>query len=166
VDHLQFLWYVLLKVLSAEPRDLALKFPLLADTILTRMTEQGVSRFTAEDWTKAGYLNTTFERIRQVRDNEAGHLRIFQVQISSNSIKPGACKYQYPYDDPLSWIALQTLIETASMAFITGLGTYSLIHCWRPSLTSCLQSCRRNCQSPKQHSLRLPQQKVVTTPGP
>jgi hypothetical protein len=146
--------------------DLLFQNLLAAEWIIYSFYEQGVARFTAEDWTKAGYLNTTFERIRQVRDNEAGHLRIFQDQISSNSIKPGACKYQYPYDDPLSWIALQTLIETASMAFITGLGMYLSIHDLRPSLTSSSQSCRPNCQSPKQHSLQSPQQKVATIPGP
>ncbi len=70
----------------------------------------------------AGYLNTTYQRIQQIRDNEAGHLRIFQDQISTNSLKPGPCQYKFPYDDPLSYLSLQTLIEVASMAFLTGLG--------------------------------------------
>ena len=40
-------------------------------------------------FTKLGLPNTTYKRLTEIRDNEAGHLRIFQDWISSISLKPG-----------------------------------------------------------------------------
>ena len=53
--------------------------------------------------------------------NEAGHLRIFQDSISSTSLKPGPCTYAYGFTTPAEFLALQTLIEISSEAFLTGL---------------------------------------------
>ncbi|KIW82807.1 hypothetical protein Z517_02050 [Fonsecaea pedrosoi CBS 271.37] len=94
---------------------------LSAEWVIFSFYQQGVERFNATAFVEAGFPNTTYERVQQIRDNEAGHLRIFQNQISTNSVKPGPCRYQYPYEDPISYIALQTVIEISSMAFLTGL---------------------------------------------
>lgn len=80
-----------------------------------------MEKFNKTSFTDLGYPNTTYQRIVEMRDNEAGHVRIFQDQISSNSVTPGPCKYQFYYNDPVSWLALQTYLETASMAYLTGL---------------------------------------------
>jgi len=101
--------------------DLLFQNLLAAEHVIFAFYQQGVERFNATAFTDAGYLNTTYERIQQIRDNEAGHLRIFQDQISTNSIKPGPCQYNYPFTDPASYLALQTIIEVSSMAFLTGL---------------------------------------------
>ncbi|KAF5635885.1 1-phosphatidylinositol-4 5-bisphosphate phosphodiesterase 1 [Fusarium sp. NRRL 52700] len=76
---------------------------------------QGVEAFNKTSFVDAGYPNTTYDRV--IRDNEASHLRIFQYQILDTSLKPGACKYQYPFNDPESFLVLSTFIEIASMAF-------------------------------------------------
>jgi len=101
--------------------DLLFQNLLSAEWIIFSFYQMGVEAFNSTSFIEAGYLNTTYERIQQIRDNEAGHLRIFQDQISTNSIKPGPCKYKYPVDDPISFLVLQTLIEVSSMAFLTGL---------------------------------------------
>jgi len=105
----------------AGPDDLLFQNLLAAEWAIYSFYQQGVEVFTAANFTDAGYLNSTYTRIAEIRDNEAGHLLIFQEQISNYSIKPGACKYQYPYDSPASYLVLQTVIEFASMAFLTGL---------------------------------------------
>lgn len=104
------------------PDDLLFQNLLSAEWAIYSFYQQGVEAFNTTSFTEAGFLNTTYERIQQIRDNEAGHLRIFQDQISTNSVKPGACQYQYPFDDPISYLALQTTLEVSSMAFLTGLG--------------------------------------------
>ncbi|KIX93991.1 uncharacterized protein Z520_10328 [Fonsecaea multimorphosa CBS 102226] len=101
--------------------DLLFQNLLSAEWVIFSFYQQGVERFNSSAFVEAGFPNTTYERIQQIRDNEAGHLRIFQDQISTNSVKPGPCQYEYPYDDPASYIALQTVIEISSMAFLTGL---------------------------------------------
>jgi hypothetical protein len=83
--------------------------------------QQGVEMFNTTVFVEAGYPNTTYDRIQEIRDNEAGHLRIFQNEITPTSIKPGPCKYAFPFDSPTSFLALATLIEISSMSFLTGL---------------------------------------------
>ena len=102
--------------------DLLFQNLLAAEWVIFYFYQAGIEAFNKTAFIQAGFPNTTYERIQQIRDNEAGHLRIFQDQISTNSIKPGPCRYKFPFDDAPSYLALQTVIEVASMAFITGLG--------------------------------------------
>ncbi|KAI1391498.1 ferritin-like domain-containing protein [Hypoxylon trugodes] len=94
---------------------------LSAEWIIFDFYQQAVEAFNASAFVKAGYPNTTYQRIQEIRNNEAGHLRIFQNQISPTSVKPGACQHQYPFDDPISFLALVTVLEISSMTFLTGL---------------------------------------------
>ncbi|GIJ87956.1 hypothetical protein Asppvi_006872 [Aspergillus pseudoviridinutans] len=79
--------------------------------------------FSSSDFTKLGLPNITYQRIVEIRDNEAGHLRIFQDQISNHSLKPGPCKYEFGFNKstPETFLALQVYIEVSSEAFLTGL---------------------------------------------
>ena len=92
-----------------------------AEWIVYRFYQQGVETFNESDFIEAGFPAQTYSRIVEIRDNEAGHLRIFQDEISHDSLKPGPCEYLYPFTDPKSYLELQTIIEIASMAFLTGL---------------------------------------------
>ena len=102
--------------------DLLFQNLLAAEWAIYSFYQIGVESFTSSNFTKLGWPNSTYERMVQIRDNEAGHVRIFQEQISNNSVKPGPCKYEYSFGgNPKSWLVLQTYLEVASMAFLTGL---------------------------------------------
>lgn len=95
---------------------------LSAEWVIYTFYQEGVDKFSAEDFTKIGFPNNTLERLKEIRDNEAGHIRIFQDQISENSIKPGPCKYDFGYNNSaLDYLGLQVYIEVTSQAFLTGL---------------------------------------------
>ncbi|KAK8879187.1 stress response protein rds1p-like protein [Apiospora arundinis] len=95
---------------------------LAAEWIVWSFYEAGVNAFNSSSFTEIGLPNTTYQRITDIRDNEAGHLRIFQNEISAGSVQPVACRYDFPFaNDPTTFLALSTLIEVASMTFITGL---------------------------------------------
>ncbi|KAL2262030.1 hypothetical protein VTK26DRAFT_2698 [Humicola hyalothermophila] len=94
---------------------------LSAEWVIFSFYQQGIERFTDDDFIKAGMPNTTRRRLLEIRNNEAGHLRIFQNQISPTSVKPGACKYSFPFNDPISYMAVMTVVEISSMAFLSGL---------------------------------------------
>ena len=68
-----------------------------------------------------GLSNTAYQRIVEIRDNEVGHLCIFQDSISYASVKPGCCRYDFHWINALEFLALKDLIEVFSMAFATGL---------------------------------------------
>lgn len=94
---------------------------LSAEWAVFNFYQQGVEAFNKSVFTGLGMSNTTYQRIIEIRDNEAGHLRVFQDSISAASIKPGACKYEYGFNNAMEFLALQNIIEVSSMAFLTGL---------------------------------------------
>ncbi|KAK4458393.1 hypothetical protein QBC42DRAFT_314811 [Cladorrhinum samala] len=94
---------------------------LSAKWLIFEFYQQGIERFTELDFVQAGMPNTTRRRLMEIRNNEAGHLRIFQNQISPTSIKPGRCRYSFPFTEPVGYLALMTVLEISSMAFLTGL---------------------------------------------
>jgi hypothetical protein len=102
--------------------DLLFQNLLSAEWIIYSLYQQAVETFSPSDFTKLGLPNNTYQRIAEIRDNEAGHIRIFQDQISSNSVKPGPCKYEFGFGTSASaFLALQVYIEVSSMVFLTGL---------------------------------------------
>lgn len=106
--------------------DLLFQNLLSAEWIVFSFYQQAVEAFNESSFD--GFPNTTYSRIREIRNNEAGHLRIFQDAISSNSIKPGPCKYFFPFESSTEMLALQTFIEISSMAFLTGLAQEAELH--------------------------------------
>lgn len=95
---------------------------LSAEWAIYSFYQQGTEAFSTEDFTALGLPETTYDRIQQMRDNEAGHVRIFQDNISNRSLKPGPCQYDYGFGtDAKSYLATQVVLEVSSMAFLTGL---------------------------------------------
>ena len=94
---------------------------LAAQWVIFSFYQQGVERFNQSAFVQAGFKNTTYQRIMQIRDNEAGLMRIFQNQISSNSIKPGGCQYNFKFQDAPSYLAYLAQYELLSMDYLTGL---------------------------------------------
>lgn len=107
-----------------SPDDLLFQNLLSAEWVIYSLYQEAVELFSPSNFTKLGLPNNTYERIAEIRDNEAGHIRIFQDQISNNSAKPGPCKYGFGFENTKSaqeFLAIQVFIEVASMAFLTGL---------------------------------------------
>ncbi|KAF6813675.1 hypothetical protein CMUS01_12782 [Colletotrichum musicola] len=110
---------------------------LAAEWAIFNFYQQGVGAFNALSFVAAGFRNNTYDRIAEIRDNEAGHLRIFQDEISNRSVKPGACKYKYPFhgrhelpglDDPKSEAARGAMVAIATVE--ARHETWSLANVW------------------------------------
>ena len=102
--------------------DLLFQNLMSAEWVVFSFYQAGVEAFNSSSFTELGYPNTTFDRIAEIRDNEAGHLRIFSNSISNASLVPGACKYDYGFGtNAVLFLALQQLIELVSMSFLSGL---------------------------------------------
>jgi hypothetical protein len=94
---------------------------LAAEWAIFSFYQKGVEMLNASSFVEIGLPNTTYDRVQEIRDNEAGHLAIFQSQISSSSLKPGPCKYEFGFTNAQSFVVTLTLLEIASMTFLTGL---------------------------------------------
>ncbi|MCJ1478836.1 hypothetical protein MMC13_007520 [Lambiella insularis] len=93
-----------------------------AEWVVFSFYQADVEAFNTPSFTSLGYPATTFARIAEIRDNEAGHLRIFENSISNASLVPGACKYDYGFGtSAVQFLAMQQLIELVSMSFLSGL---------------------------------------------
>ncbi|KAF7936692.1 uncharacterized protein EAE97_008058 [Botrytis byssoidea] len=103
------------------PDDLLFQNLLAAEWAVFSFYQQGVEALNATSFTSIGFPNTTYDRLQEIRDNEAGHLRIFQDSISNTSIKPGACNYDFGWGTATEFLEMQVLIEVSSMAFAAGL---------------------------------------------
>lgn len=102
--------------------DLLFQNLLSAEWVVFSFYQQGVETFNKSAFADLGFPDTTYDRIQEIRDNEAGHLRLFQDSISNNNIKPGPCSYEYGFGtDAKLFLALQADIELSSMSFLTGL---------------------------------------------
>jgi hypothetical protein len=121
---------------TAAPDDVLWQNLLAAEWAIFSFYQQGVELFNTSSFTAIGLPNTTYDRVQEIRDNEAGHLAIFQSQISSSSIKPGPCKYQFGVDSVQSFLVTLTLLEIASMAFLTGLTQGAKMNSTKGALTA------------------------------
>ncbi|MCJ1374122.1 hypothetical protein MMC20_005354 [Loxospora ochrophaea] len=107
---------------TKKPDDLLFQNLLAAEWAIYSFYQQGIEAFDADFFTVAGFPNNTYDRLVEIRNNEAGHLRIFQDQISNSSVKPGPCKYDFGYPPTAeAYLAFGTGLELTSMAFLTGL---------------------------------------------
>jgi hypothetical protein len=129
---------------TAGPDDLLFQNLLSAEWAIFSFYQQGVELFNTSSFTSLGLPNTTYDRVQEIRDNEAGHLAIFQSQISSNSLKPGPCKYNFGITSVESFIIILTLLEIASMAFLTGLVQQANSNATKGALTAIGQTESRH----------------------
>ena len=136
----------ILNTTSGQPGtdDLLWQDLLAAEWIIYSFYQQGVELFNQSVFEDAGWPNTTYQRIMQIRDNEAGHLRVFQNQISSNSVKPGGCNYTFPFTNATTFLALLTDIEVSSMAFLTGLAVQAQLPSSKAALVAVAETESRH----------------------
>ncbi|MCJ1236827.1 hypothetical protein MMC14_004809 [Varicellaria rhodocarpa] len=108
---------------SAGLDDLLFQNLLQAEYVIFSFYQLGVDNYNTSSFVEAGFPENTYLRIVQIRDNEAGHARIFQDQISGASVIPGLCKYAFGTGmlTPTEYLLASTLLEISSMAFLTGL---------------------------------------------
>ena len=106
---------------TVGPDDLLFQNLLGAELAIYAFYQFGVEAFNQSAFEEAGYPAHTYQRIIEIRNNEAGHARIFEEQISTASTKPAPCKYQFGITSPVAYLAAHTVVEISSMAFLTGL---------------------------------------------
>ena len=66
-----------------------------AEWTILAFYNDAIRRFKSEDFTSLGFPNDTFDRIQEIRNNEAGHVQITLDMISDASTKPGPCEYNF-----------------------------------------------------------------------
>ncbi|KAF4447235.1 putative stress response protein rds1p-like protein [Fusarium austroafricanum] len=117
---------------------------LSAKWIIFSFYRQGVEAFNKTAFIEPGYPNTTYDRIQEIRNNEAGHLRIFQdkkyatvfpyanqiLDTTNAFVVKGSCtKENPPYPSPrqnlprLSANPVQKTVSPGSLVSLNFTGT-------------------------------------------
>ena len=109
---------------------------LSAEWAIFSFYQKAVEMFDESSFIAHGLPATTYDRIQEIRDNEAGHLVLFRDNISGNSIKPGPCDYRFGFTDVKSFITIMTLLEIASMTFLTALVQHASTNATRGALVA------------------------------
>jgi hypothetical protein len=109
---------------------------LSAEWAIFSFYQKAVEMFDEGAFIAHGLPTTTYDRIQEIRDNEAGHLVLFRENISPNSIKPGPCEYDFHFKTVQQFIVIMTLLEIASMAFLSGLVQHANTNETRGALTA------------------------------
>ncbi|KAK5109868.1 hypothetical protein LTR62_006475 [Meristemomyces frigidus] len=106
------------------PEDYLWQNLVAAEWTILAFYQHAVELFNISSFTSLGLPITTYGRIVEIRDNEAGHLNIFYREISNTSTKPGPCEYDFGFEHPLDpefFLGEQVFIELSSISFLSGL---------------------------------------------
>ncbi|KAK4497013.1 hypothetical protein PRZ48_011462 [Zasmidium cellare] len=103
------------------PDDALFQSLAAAEWTILDFYNSALRRFKPEDFVQLGFPNNTYERLEEIRNNEAGHVQITLSMISDASTKPAPCAYSFNTTTPLSFLLRQTLIEASGPAFLPGL---------------------------------------------
>ncbi|KAI0291217.1 ferritin-like domain-containing protein [Multifurca ochricompacta] len=101
------------------PNDLdILNFSLTLEHLENTFYTQGLSRFTQKDFVDAGFPDWSYGRLKQIATHEAAHVQFLESTLGSMATKP--CTYNFPYDDPKSFVALSHAIEAVGTSAYIG----------------------------------------------
>jgi len=95
-----------------------LNFALTLEHLENAFYTQGLSRFTQQDFVGAGFPDWSYGRFKQIAAHEAAHVKLLETTLGDKATKP--CTYQFPYDDPKSFITLSHALEAVGDAAYIG----------------------------------------------
>ena len=102
------------------PDDYIFQNLLAAEWAIFNFYQQAVKAFNASSFVPYGFPNTTYDRIQEIRDIEAGHMRVFQDPICNTSIKPGSCEYDFGWTDHGDSLATKPSSKSPALSSLPG----------------------------------------------
>ncbi|KAH9997417.1 ferritin-like domain-containing protein [Russula compacta] len=108
------------------PRDAAssdidmVNYALALEHLQNAFYSEGLSRFTQKDFVDAGFPVWSYGRLKQIAAHEAAHVELLERILGDKATKP--CTYNFPYEDPKSFITYSHALEVfADSAYIGSL---------------------------------------------
>ncbi|KAJ7347084.1 ferritin-like domain-containing protein [Mycena albidolilacea] len=119
--------FTLAYVADARPtkRDITdpqvLNYALTLEHLEATFYREGLKKFSAADFAKAGHPGWTYDRFLQIRDHEETHVTFLTTALQTAGAKAvQACEYSFPYTDVNSFLTLAGILESVGTAAYTG----------------------------------------------
>ena len=108
---------------STPPTDVqVLQYALTLEHLEATFYAQALEKFSAQDFTDAGFPSWVRGRTSQIAQHEASHVKLLSAALG-NMTTP-ACEYAFPYTDVKSFLGLASGLENIGVSAYTGANQY------------------------------------------
>ncbi|KAJ7502427.1 ferritin-like domain-containing protein, partial [Mycena galericulata] len=98
-----------------------LNYALTLEHLEATFYKEGLAKFSAADFTKAGYPKWAHDRFTQIGDHEATHVTFLTTALQTAGAKAvEPCEYNFPITDVKSFVNLAEILESVGTAAYTG----------------------------------------------
>lgn len=101
-----------------------LQYALTLEHLENTFYKSGIEQFTESDFTAAGFTTEYFTNLLYVVSDEQQHVELLTSAIATTGATPvAACTYDFPFTDPMSFVALASVLEgVGTSAYLGGAG--------------------------------------------
>ena len=101
-----------------------LQYALTLEHLENVFYKQGISQFPESDFTAAGFSTEYYTNLLYVVTDEQDHVELLTSAIAATGATPvAACTYDFPFTDPMSFVALASVLEgVGTSAYLGGAG--------------------------------------------
>jgi hypothetical protein len=99
-----------------------MNFALTLEHLENAFYTEGLSKYDDKAFTDAGLPAGTYGRMVQLAQHEKDHVEFLTAALGDEATKP--CTYDFPYKDPVSFMALSAIFEGVGAGAYTGAAHY------------------------------------------
>ena len=89
--------------------------------------KEGISKYPESEFLEAGFSKKFYNNLKFVVHDEEAHVQLLTSALAAAGAKPvAACTYKFPFTDPMSFVALASVLEgVGTSAYLGGAGLIS-----------------------------------------
>ncbi|WWD18149.1 hypothetical protein CI109_102598 [Kwoniella shandongensis] len=95
-----------------------LQYALTLEHLESNFYSSALDRFSADDFTAAGFPTWVRGRISQIAEHEKQHVDLLSGALGKDKVD--ACQYKFPYDDVKGFVGLSSVLESVGVSAYLG----------------------------------------------
>jgi hypothetical protein len=104
---------------AAKPTDIQiLQYALTLENLEAAYYKQALEKFSAADFSKAGFPDWVRARVSQISQHETSHVKLLSAALGNQSVP--ACEYAFPLTDVKTFISFSSFLENIGVSAYIG----------------------------------------------